>query len=296
MKRFFEQINEVIKSGLAIELSHFFITLILLVFTILIIHRILVTVESKKYERKHLGEKVKGDNTLWLPVSLQKWIKKHEKIIRVPVMPIITKYFVFGLFILFVIPFLAIITEQNVPIFISITLLITFFVMYVPFNTIKTMVANRKNMINLELPEFLESFALLKQQQTLFQATMNSVSFAGPTIRPFVEKLILDVQLRPGSTEPYKEFAKELDHIDVSTFMNTMIETIHVDQKLESELIAEELKQVARMREDVYEAIIDKVEAKVGSRNMILTFPIIVITLVFMLYTMSQIINDSGIM
>lgn len=253
----------------------------------------MLLLENRKFVT--LNTLKKTEDTSWLPNQIQEWIKQKEMSSNVKVYPFISKYFIIALILAvssLVIPF---ITDEYIQ-YMLLMIAASLFICYMPFHMLKTIEINRRNKIGLETPEYLESFALLKQQQTLFQATINSEKFAGPTIRPYVKQLVLDVQLHPGSNEPYQNFAKNINQVEVSTFMNTMVETARVDQRIEGELIAEELKQIDRMRGDVYAAIIEEVEAKVGTRNMLLSLPILFIILVFMFYTIAQLISSSGIM
>lgn len=296
MKSIVNKIEGVIQSGLALKLSHFFITFILLLFTIAIVYRIFMIIETRKFLRsKATGDDLKHSELSWLPDGIERWIIKQEKLTNTSIVPILIRYFVLGILAMTVIPFLSLITGRSSTVFTVASILVGLMIMIMPIFMVNTMARNRRNLINLEIPEYLESFALLKQNKTLFQTTLDSYGFAGPTIRPYVEQLILEVQLNPGSHAPYKDFARKLDNVEVETFMNTMIETTNVDKKLENELIAEELSQVSRMRSDVYSAVIDDVEGRLGLRNLALSFPIIVIVLVFMFYTIAKIIQDSGI-
>lgn len=282
-----------INSGLALELSHFFIVFLLFILTVVVFYKLLLILENRKFVTVNMFKKT--DDVSWLPNRIQDWIKEKEKVTNIKVFPFISKYLFVAMLLSLsslIIPF---VSEQYSQYMLLVNAA-SLFICYMPFHMLKTFQLNRKNKIGLEVPEYLESFALLKQQQTLFQATINSARFAGPTIKPYVEQLVLDVQLHPGSSEPYQDFAKKINRVEVSTFMNTMVETARVDQSIESELITEELRQIERMRSDVYAAIIEEVEAKVGTRNMLLSIPILLIILVFMFFTIGQIISNSGIM
>jgi len=284
-----------IKSGLALELSHFFIIFVIFILTTMVIYKLFLILENRKFvsSRSILKSNLTDDS--WLPIKIQNWIKNTEKSTNIKVLPFVFKYFIIASLLLLVNLFLPFLTDQYSQ-YMLLVCLASVFIIYMPFQMLKTMALNRQNKMSLELPEYLESFALIKQQQTLYQTTLNSAKFAGPTIKPYVDDLILDVKLNPGSSLPYQTFAKELDNVDVETFMNTMVETSRVDEKIANDLIAEELRLIGRMRSDVYTAIIEEVEAKVGTRNMMLSFPILLIILVFMFYAIAQIVIESGIM
>lgn len=284
--------KEVIASGLLVNVLHIIITIVLLGFSIVIFNRLLTLLDKKKYRKNS----IKNFSTYsWLPEPIENWIVVTEKETNMKVVPYLLKYFCFALVAAVLIPIIAYITNQNVISYSVISVSFALFLLYTPYHTMKKMKIERRNRITAEVVHFKEEFATLMLQQTLHKTTMDSLHFAGPTIYPYVEKLILEVELFPNSDKPYLDMAKELGDPDLETFFHSMLDTVKIDPQKFKEVISEELKQNERLQESIIKETIDRIGSKIDSSNTALAIPILVIIMVFASYTIMSLIDNSGL-
>ncbi|WP_162985728.1 hypothetical protein [Virgibacillus halodenitrificans] len=101
---------------------------------------------------------------------------------------------------------------------------------YYPNYILKNKLKNAEAMRRFELPNFLTPLGLMMHSYTPFQSVKKSLKFAGPYLRPYVEKLVIEMEMYPSSTKPFRKFADDLGIPEAQTFMTALQQAINTDQ------------------------------------------------------------------
>lgn len=129
--------------------------------------------------------------------------------------------------------------------------------------------ATARTMRRAELPSYLTPLGLLLFTYTPYQAVKKSVDYAGPFLKPYVEQLITEMEIYPGSARPFENFSKNLEIIEASSFVAALQQAFETDQSKSREIINSQIKFMRQMRTQNYLTLIEGQPMKLTKFNMI---------------------------
>lgn len=150
-----------------------------------------------------------------------------------------------------------------------------------PNRSLNNAINAKKQNFRKELPEYLSSFAIMLQTFTPYEATKRSIDYAGPLLRPYVERLITEIDLNPASTKPYLDFAKNIDIPEAKEFMVALNQATTVSAAQAHKIISDQLKLSDELQEEGYNELIKNRPNEVLKWERSLVFCMIAIILVF---------------
>lgn len=254
-------------------------------------YQILSVVQRKKYVlRAHVRDSPKEsllESLIYLPQSKEEEIRK--KLLKLDMSNITPKqyllrFILIGIVVLLISLLAGILTGEYL-IFSASGLVFLVISIVQPFRALDSMLNEKQLKLRLELPEYMEAFALMLQQLPLYEVTRKSIDFAGPTLRPYIERLLVDIELNPGSNQPYLRMAEELNIPEMKQFMVSITQAMNVDQEKAQQIIVEELNAVEELRENSFMELIDKKGFKMDIKNFGATMPALLFSFIFVLYT-----------
>lgn len=296
LSRLLDFIVAIGSNPIVVKIVNVGLILLILIFGIMTFYQMLSIKDQRKYVfGPFKGNQEEGKKKFsFLPKGFEESLRKQLLSVNIHVDPseYLYKYFITAILIVVGFPLVGIISNQNLFVFSSFGLIIGILVIVQPIKAIKKYSESIKLQIRLELPEFMESFALYLHSQSLYETTMRSINFAGPRLYPYVEKLLVDVELSPGSDKPYKDFAKSLDVPEVENFIVSIVQTVNVDKKRATEIINEELEVLEDLRENAYNQKIDESGSKLNGLIFLNVMPALGFSFAFILYTALQMFNE----
>jgi preprotein translocase subunit YajC len=151
---------------------------------------------------------------------------------------------------------------------------------YYPNYILKQKLKNAAAMRRFELPNFLTPLGLMMYSYTPFQAVKKSLKFAGPYLRPYVEKLVIEMEMYPSSTKPFRKFADDLGIPEAQTFMTALQQAINTDPSKSRNIIQNQIEMMRKLREENYMMIIELRPLAMNKYNFLLIVCILVIPVV----------------
>lgn len=138
-----------------------------------------------------------------------------------------------------------------------------------------------------ELPDYLYHFAVLLDSYTPFEATKRSVEYAGVLIKPYVERLITQINLYPTSHHPYIEFAEAVDLREAKEFMVALEQIMKVNAQTSSRIIQDQIQIMTELQEEAYNEQIEERPEEMNKYINAMLFPFvgIILTILFILIT-----------
>ena len=128
---------------------------------------------------------------------------------------------------------------------------------FYPDYILKQKLKNAKAMRKFELPNYLTPLGLMMYSYTPFQAVKKSSKFAGPHLKPYVDRLAIEMEMYPSSTKPFQKFAESLGIPEAQTFMTALQQAINTDPSRSREIIQNQINLMRRLREENYLMIIE---------------------------------------
>lgn len=163
---------------------------------------------------------------------------------------------------------------------------------YYPNYILKNKLKNARAMRRFELPNFLAPLGLMMYSYTPFQAVKKSLKFAGPYLRPYVEKLIIEMEMYPSSTKPFRRFADDLGIPEAQTFMTALQQAINTDPSKSRNIIQNQIETMRKLREENYMQIIEMRPLAMNKYNFLLIACIIVIPVFILINVLTNMTNS----
>lgn len=154
------------------------------------------------------------------------------------------------------------------------------------FRIIKKWKQAYETKMKMELPEYLSAFAVLLKSYTPYVATRKSLDYAGELLKPYVARLITQMELYPASQKPYETFAEDVP--EAKEFMIALNQMMKVDSQQADNIIRE---QIQIMDELLLEAYREQIEVRPQQVERYITpmlFPLIAIILTFLCVLISD--------
>jgi hypothetical protein len=157
---------------------------------------------------------------------------------------------------------------------------------FYPKYALKNNVEFAKAMRKVELPDYLTPMGLLMYSYTAHQAVKQAEKFAGPYLQPYVEKLSVEIDMYPGSSKPFVDFANRLGIPEAQTFVIAIQQAINTDPKRSRVIIQKQVDLMRRLREESYNELINKKPIQMNKYNGLILFNMALLplsTLVFII-------------
>ncbi|MEK5105047.1 hypothetical protein MKX83_24200 [Cytobacillus sp. FSL M8-0252] len=152
----------------------------------------------------------------------------------------------------------------------------------IPKKTLKKNRAYYEQQMKIELPIYLDAFGVLLQNHTPYQATKLSIDYAGPLIKPYVERLITQIDLYPASSFPYDDFARSIDMREAKEFIIALNQITRVDSTNAEQIINDQIQIMNELQEEAYNEQIESRPDEVEKFVMPMIFPLIAIIMTFL--------------
>lgn len=185
---------------------------------------------------------------------------------------------------------LYLVTGVSIYLFASVAVTVIFYQM--PLRSVKTQINSRSLRLQVELPEYLSSFSLLLQTYTPYESTKKSIDYTGPLLKPYVEKLVTDIDLYPSSDKPYFDFADAIDSPEAKSFMIALRQSMRVNAKEANESIQEQMDSVDKLMEEAYEELGKNTVSKFLKYDRMLILPLLIIIGTFIVLGVLQAFQD----
>jgi len=216
--------------------------------------------------KNHLEHQLKEAK---MTISVGKFIFQRIAISGSIFLLMITLYFVSG---------------KNV-LFLYLSLPLTILAYMLPKRTLKKSKQYYIFQMKQELPDYLFHFAVLLKSYTSFEATKKSEEYAGPLLKPYVQRLITQIELSPASKEPYHAFAEAIELREAREFVVALEQIMKVDAASADKMIEDQIHIMGELQEEAYneqiEARPDEVERYINP--MLFPFIGIIMTFLFVL-------------
>lgn len=147
-------------------------------------------------------------------------------------------------------------------------------------------------MRRMELPDYLTPLSLLMYSHTPYQAVKKCEDFAGPFLKPYVQKLMMDVDLNPGSVEPFQDFAKNVGVAQAQTFIIAIQQAFTTDSTRSREILEKQVEVMAKLREESYNELINKKPLAVNKYNAIMLMDMALIPLSTLFFVFSDVFGN----
>lgn len=139
-------------------------------------------------------------------------------------------------------------------------------------------------MRKLELPDYLTPLAKLMSSFTPYQAVKECEKFTGPFLKPYVEQLMVDIDLEPGSIKPFQKFASQIGVPQAQLFVVAIQQAMTTDRQRSKVILEKQRVIMMRLREESYNELINKKPLVVNKYNTIMLFNMALIVLSMMVY------------
>lgn len=162
---------------------------------------------------------------------------------------------------------------------------------FYPDYILKQKLKNAKAMRRFELPNYLTPLGLMMYSYTPFQAVKKSLKFAGPHLKPYVERLVIEMEMYPSSTKPFQKFADSLDIPEAQTFMTALQQAIKTDPSRSRDIIQNQITLMRRLREENYLMIIENRPLAMNKYNFMLIACVLLIPAVVLVNVLLSMTN-----
>jgi hypothetical protein len=159
---------------------------------------------------------------------------------------------------------------------------------YYPDYVLKQKLKNAKAIRKLELPNYLTPLGLLLHSYTPYQAVKKSLKFAGPYLKPYVEQLIIEMEMYPSSTRPFRNFAENLGIAEAQTFMTALQQAVNTDPAKSRDIIQSQIEMMRKLREENYLTVIELKPLAMNKYNFFLIVCILVLPMIILLNVLSS--------
>ena len=119
---------------------------------------------------------------------------------------------------------------------------------------------------------------------TPYQAVKECEKFTGPFLKPYVEQLMVDIDLEPGSIKPFQKFASQIGVPQAQLFVVAIQQAMTTDRQRSKVILEKQRVIMMRLREESYNELINKKPLVVNKYNTIMLFNMALIVLSMMVY------------
>lgn len=244
---------------------------------------------QKDLMKEKVGEQITFLERL---VSFKKYKSHIESQLREARMNISVKRFIFqrmfmagSIAILVIILYL--VTDQQLYLYLTIPLSILAY--KIPKRSIAKNRLYYNNQLKIQLPEYLIHFGVLLDNNTAYEATKKSREYAGPLLKPYVDRLVAQIALYPASHRPYYEFSESVGSREAKEFMAAMEQIMKVDAKKASKIIQDQIRIMNELLEEAYNEQIEKRPEQIEPYIYAMLFPFVgtIINILFILISVS---------
>lgn len=148
-------------------------------------------------------------------------------------------------------------TVLDVPIISLLSIPLTVMLFNLPMKQLKKRKLSYQRQIRLELPGYLSALSVLINTRSPQNAIKESGGFSGPTLSPYVERLITEIELYPASTIPYDNFARDVEVREAREFMIALQQMMTVDEKDAKQILQTQLNNMAKLQKLTYKEEIE---------------------------------------
>jgi tight adherence protein C len=148
-----------------------------------------------------------------------------------------------------------------------------------------------REMRKLELPDYATPLAILMESRTTYQAIKESGKFAGDYLKPFVEKLQVEMDMYPGSFKPLRNFAKGVDIPEAEIFVTALSQAMKTDPARSREIITDQVMLMNKLREESYNEMINRRPLMMNKYNALILLNMILIPLVALIINITNVIG-----
>lgn len=143
------------------------------------------------------------------------------------------------------------------------------FMYFYPKYLLKKRIATVQMMKRMELPSYFNPLGILMFSFNPYEAVKRSLKFAGPHLRPYVERLIADIEVYPGSNIPFENFMKGIDITEAQLFITALQQSFQTDQTRSREIIMKQIEMMRKLRDENYRTLIEKKPLEMNKYNLI---------------------------
>jgi len=154
------------------------------------------------------------------------------------------------------------------------------------FGIIKKCKASYETQMKMELPEYLSVFAVLLKSYPPFEATKKSLDYAGDLMKPYVARLITEMEWLPASQRPYERFAEDIP--EAKEFMIALHQMMKVDSQQADKIMNEQIEVMDALLVEAYHEQIEVRPQQVEKYITPMLFPLIAIILTFLCVLISD--------
>ncbi|MDX8367198.1 hypothetical protein [Cytobacillus sp. IB215665] len=165
---------------------------------------------------------------------------------------------------------------------------------FYPNYTLSKNIQYAKAMRKIELPDYLTPLAKLMSSYTPYQAVKECEKFAGPYLKPYVDKLMVDMDLDPGSIKPFQTFASQIGVPQADLFVVAIQQALTTDRIRSKQILEKQRIIMMKIREESYNELINIKPIVVNKYNMIVVFNMILVVLSMVVYVFLDFFSAFG--
>lgn len=155
---------------------------------------------------------------------------------------------------------------------------------YYPEFLLAKQLKSADTMKKIELADYLTPIAKLMSTETPYKAIKESQQFSGPFIKPFVEQLVIDIDLNPGSIKPFINFADQIGIPEAGLFAGAVQQAMHTDHHRAKTIFEKQRQIMMKLREESYHELINSKPLVVSKYNTLMLFNVGIFIMTIVLY------------
>jgi hypothetical protein len=148
-----------------------------------------------------------------------------------------------------------------------------------------------REMRKIEFPDYATPLAILMESRTPYQAIKESGKFSGEYLRPFVERLQVEMDMYPGSFKPLKNFAKGIEIPEADIFVTALSQAMKTDPARSREIITDQVELMRKLREESYHEMINRRPLMMNKYNALILLNMILIPVVALIVNMIEVLG-----
>lgn len=183
----------------------------------------------------------------------------------------------------------------NIPLFTYIAIPLGILLFNVPMRQLKKRKQAYKRQLRVELPDYLSAFSVLLFSHTPQNAVKKSVEYADGALKPYVERLVTEIELYPADSRPYTNFATAVDVREAKEFMIALEQMMKVDASKSKEIIDYQIEVMNDLQEITYKEEIENRDDVLERYTISMFLPFLLVTFTFlgvMMYTQFQFLTN----
>ncbi|MED3804429.1 hypothetical protein P4562_21250 [Lysinibacillus xylanilyticus] len=181
--------------------------------------------------------------------------------------------------------------DSKESIYLYISLPIAFLMYKLPKRTLKRHIQKRDFQLKVEIPNFLYNYAVLLESYPPYEATKQSIDYAGPIIKPHVEHMVTQINLYPASNKPFHEFADNLKIREVKEFVTALEQIMKVDSKRSTQILKDQIKIMDKLQAKLYEELVKRRPEETRMYANIMLWPMFGVLITILILMMINILS-----